>query len=150
MTFDRCDDNRSAWSERVGRPAFALICSEGADVPLTFVGFLAARLLERVDDANALEVVESRHVLRVEDLHVGFDTRRENQGVPQRCSTPDMKRLRVDKIPLGRENKRQQILEVSQTIPRVNRGEALLTQLARCREKLAGDLPEQHAISGRW
>src|SRR5687767_6276325 len=37
-------------------------------------------LLERVDDADAVEIVEARQVFGVERLDAGFDTRSEDAG----------------------------------------------------------------------
>ena len=105
-------------------------------------------LLERVDDANAIEVVKPRQVLGVEDLDAGFGTRGENQGIPERCSPREMKLLRADQNLLGRQHESQQIPELGETIPRVRRGESLLAKLARGRDEFAGDLPEEDAIFG--
>lgn len=113
-------------------------------VPL--LGPPAAQLPERVDDANALEVIESRHVLGVEDLYPGFDTRRDNQGVPKRRPMRDMELLRARQGVVGWQDERQQIPEFDQAVPGVDRGKSLFGELARGRQKLAGDLPEENSI----
>lgn len=97
-------------------------------------------LLERVDDAPALEIVESGQVLTVEDLDAGFDTRREYEAIPQRRSACEMELLGARQIGIGRQDERQQIPELGKTVPSVGRRESLLVQLARSREKFAGDL----------
>ena len=89
-------------------------------VPL--LGPRSPRLLERVDDSNALEVVESRHVFGVEDLHAHLDTCRDNQGVPQRRPTRDVQLLGAGQVGCGRQDEWQQILEFSEPVPGVKQG----------------------------
>jgi hypothetical protein len=112
------------------------------DIP----GCLHPGLLERVDDANALEVFESRQVLRVQNLNASFDTCREDQGVPERRSSREMEFLGAGQVAVGGQDERQKIPELTEAIPGVRRGESLLVKLARSREKLSGYLPQENAV----
>jgi hypothetical protein len=74
-------------------------------------------LLEPVDDAYAVEIVEPGQVLRVEDFDAGFDTRREIEGIPEGRSSCKMELLCAHQIGVGRPDERQQIPELGEAIP---------------------------------
>jgi hypothetical protein len=57
-----------------------------------------------------------------------------------------MEFLCAGQVAVGGQNERQKIPELAETIPGVRRGESLLVKLARSREKLAGHLPQEHAV----
>ena len=57
-----------------------------------------------------------------------------------------MKLSCTDEDPFRREDERQQLPELGETIPRLRRGESLLAKLAGGRDKLAGDLPKEDAV----
>jgi hypothetical protein len=112
------------------------------DIP----GCLHPGLLERVDDANALEVFESGQILRVQNLNASFDTCRHDQGVPERRSSREMEFLGAGQVAVGGQDERQKIPELADTIPSLSRRESLLVKLARSCEEFAGDLPQEDAV----
>ena len=61
---------------------------------------------------------------------MGFDTRSENQGIPERCSACQVKLLGAIQNGLGWQRKGQQFTELGQTVPGVRRGDTLFVQLA--------------------
>ena len=60
-----------------------------------------ALLLERSDDANALEIVEARQVLGVDNLDAGVDAGGENHRIPEGSSAREVKLFRPDEDGLG-------------------------------------------------
>ena len=98
-------------------------------------------LLERVDDADAVEIVEARQVFGVERLDAGFDTRSEDERVPEGGSSGHMEFFGASQVAIAGQDKGQEILKFTEAIPGVRRGEPLLAELSRSREEFAGDLP---------
>jgi len=70
-----------------------------SSVPL--LGPLWPRLLERVDDADVLEVGESWQVLRVKRACTSFHARRDDQGIPQRRSSREMELFRASQVAIS-------------------------------------------------
>ena len=64
-----------------------------SSVPL--LGPLRPRLLERIDDADTVEVVESWQVFRVERAYTSFHARCDDQGIPQRRCSREMELFRA-------------------------------------------------------
>ena len=87
------------------------------------------RLREGVDDADALEVVESRQVFGVQSVDTSFGTRRDNQGVPQRRPSREMELPGARQVAIRWQLKRQEIPELGETVPSVGRGESLFVSL---------------------
>jgi hypothetical protein len=85
--------------------------------------------LERVDDVNALEVFESGQVLRVQNVNASFDTRREDQGVPELRSSSEMDFLCAGQVAVGGQDERQKIPELAETTPGVRRVNPCLSSL---------------------
>jgi hypothetical protein len=56
-------------------------------------------LLERVDDADAVEIIEARQVFGIERLDAGFDTCSENEGVPEGGSSGEMELFGASQVP---------------------------------------------------
>ena len=113
-------DGSSLFAAKWASPSVPLCdLSDGGQPPPFVAAPLAASAvsgggrwsLERVDDSNAFELVESRHVLGVEDLDSRFDTCRDNQGVPQRRPARDVQLLGAGQVGGGWQDERQQILD---------------------------------------
>ena len=103
-------------------------------------------LLERVDDAGAVEIVEPRQVFGVERLDAGFDTRSEDERVPEGGSSGEMELFGASQVGIAGQHKGQEILKLTEAIPGVRRGEPLLAELSRGREEFAGDLPQEYVV----
>src|SRR5258706_16471269 len=104
------------------------------------------RSLERIDHTQGLEGFQSRHVLRVENVHASFDARREDEGVPQRNAMQDVQLPRMRQVGRGRQYERKQVSKFCETVPGLSWGKALFAQLARHRQELARHLPEEDLV----
>jgi hypothetical protein len=93
-------------------------CAEGPTAPWPCVPLLGpsdASLLERIDDANAVEIVEPRQVFGVERLDAGFDTRSEDERVPEGSSSGEMELFGASQVAIAGQDKGQEILKFTES-----------------------------------
>ena len=92
----------SAWLTWAGHVGSSSASVRGPTAPwgsVPLLGPLRPRLLERVDDADTVEVVKSWQVFRVERAYISFHARCDDQGIPQRRSSREMELFARVRLP---------------------------------------------------